>query len=165
MSQLDVGQSDRLQGPEFRAYRCRFGFGLGAEEGYGLRHAHVQYIIYVLALVSDFEYVRFETLSTAGFADHGHVCHELHPYLHETVALTLRAASTLLVEGEEGRGVAVYLCILLVRHQFPDVVIYLEVGYGIRTGTLPYRVLVDIFDLGDAVEIAREPPEGSRKIA
>ena len=58
---------------------------------------------------------------------------------------------------------AVHLSILLVRKEFSDIIIDFEIGHGIRTAALSYRVLVDIFNLCDTVEIAGQPTECTRR--
>ena len=164
LTKLDVRKADihewlKLVGNLFRQF-----LALGAEEIDRFRNRHIQDVIDVLSLVSDFQDVRLETLSSAGFADHSDIGHELHRNPDETVSLALRATSAFLVEGEEGRCVAVDPGILLVGQKLADVVVHFQIGHGIGTAVLPYRILVDIFDPGDPVEITRQALEGARKL-
>ncbi len=89
----------------------------------------------------------------------------MHAYPYITFSLALGATPTVLVEGEEGRGVAVYLGILLLRQELANVIVDLQIGHGIGAGTLSYRILVDILDVIYTVEIARESAEDSWQVS
>ena len=79
--------------------------------------------------------------------------------------MTFRAAAAVLVEREEGRSVAVDLGVLLLGEELADVIIDLEISHGVGAGALPYRILIDIFNILDAVGVAGDFPEYSRKVA
>ena len=98
LAQLYVRQTDihqRLQAVGHLTGKVVF---LSPEEGNRFLHAHVQYVVYILSLVAHLEDIRLESLASTCFADHSHVGHELHRYPHESVSLTLRAPSAVLVE-------------------------------------------------------------------
>ena len=138
---------------------------LRPEETDRFPYTHIQNVINVLSLVEYLKDVGFESLSTASLADHCDISHELHRDPHEAISLTLRASATFLVEREERRRVTVDLGILLVGKQLADVIIDLEVSHRVGTGTLTYRILVDIFNPGDPVEVAGKFSEHTRKVS
>ena len=61
-----------------------------------------------------------------------------------------------------GRREVIHPGILLLRKKLPDVIIHLEICDGIRAGTLSYRILVHILDLGYAFKISRQSAECTR---
>ena len=148
-----------MQGHEFGGDAGGGGFAGGGEEFDGLVYAHVEHVADVLAAVADFEYVLDEAFSAAGLAGHDDVGHELHGYLDCALAETFGAAASVDVEGEVRVAEAVDFGQRLLGEELADVVVGLDVGYGVGAGAAAYRVLVHEFDRGYAVQVAAELAE------
>ena len=131
LPQLYVSKANIHKGLELCGNSRGLRFLLGTEKCYCLVYAKVQDIAHIEALVVHLQDFRLEALAAAGFAHHGNIGHELHPYLHKAVSLAFRAPAALLVEGEIGRREAVYTGVLLLGQELTDVVVDFEVGDGV----------------------------------
>ena len=83
--------------------------------------------------------------------------------MDKAFTLTLGAPAAILIEREIRRRETIELGKLLLAHQFSDIVIDFQIGNGIGTGTLPYRILVHIFHGRHPVDVAGQSPECSGK--
>ena len=93
-----------------------------------------------------------------GFAGERDVRHELHLHGDDTCALTALTASSLLIETEVIRLEAHLLRQRETRIELTDGIEGTDVGHGVGAGASPYVVLVDILDLADGLEVARDAP-------
>ena len=84
LAERDVAEPHILQGLELGQQASNGGWrlatGLRSEKEKGIVHSHREDVVYVLALVRDFEDVVLKALAPAVFADELQVCHELHAH-------------------------------------------------------------------------------------
>ena len=135
---------------------------LRAEERYRFFHAHIQYVIDIFPLILHFQDIRLETFPAAFFAHHLHIRHKLHGNGDKTVSQALRTPSSIDIEGKMGMAVSVQFGIRLLRKNFPDVVVNLQIGDGIGAGGFPDGILIHEFHGSNAAQVAAQLFEGSR---
>ena len=135
------------------------------EEINGIVDGHVEHVGNILAVEPHFEDVALEALAMAMLALKNEVGHKLHLDGDDACSLTFIAASAIGIEGEILGGEAHLMRQGLVGIEVADGIIGLDIGGGIGTGALTYRVLVNKLYMLHCLDIATKRGIFARGIA
>lgn len=126
------------------------------QKGHGFIYSEVEHVVDVEFVVPYFEYLCFETLAFALFADQVDVGQELHFYGDVAIAFAGLAAASFYVEGKVFGVEATYLGKGLIRIHLTDAVISFDIGHRIGSRRLANGCLVDHFYAGYHLEVAHQ---------
>ena len=98
------------------------------EEFNGLIDCHIEYIVHILPIVTDFQNIVFEALAVATLALQYQVGHKLHLNSDSALAFTFLASTAIGVETEIGWGVAHLPGKWLIGKEFTNLVPCLNVS-------------------------------------
>ena len=142
LSELDVAQTDILQGPDLLIDRRMI-----LKEIHSLINAHVEDIRYILSVISDFKSLAVISLALADVACDVDIGKEVHLDLVYAVSRTGLTASALRVERESSRLVASLLCIRCLSIELADEIEKSDIRCRITPRSPSYRTLVYADDL------------------
>ena len=144
LPQADVSQAHIFQGLQLGRDA-----GVLAEELVRFADAHLQHVVYVLALVVHRKRIFFVALAAADLAGHVHARQEVHLYLLDAGAFAFFAAASRHIEREAPGLEAADLGIRRVLEKGANVVEDSGEGGGIAPGRAPYGTLVHLDHLVD----------------
>src|SRR5690606_2375454 len=120
----------------------------------GVINGHRENVINIFTLKSYFQHLFFETFAITGIAEQMNIGHKLHLDGNFTFAFAGFTAAAIYVETEMLCFVAVYVRKFLRGIQIPNIIISLNIGYGIATAGAANWILINKFDTFNGPKIA-----------
>src|SRR5690606_20714227 len=125
-----------------------------AKENNGIINSHRENVVYIFILERNFKHFLFETFAVASIAHQMNICHKLHFDGYFAFAFAGFTTAAIHIEGKMFRFVTSNIRKFLGCEEIPNIIVSLNIRYGIASAGTANWVLVDEFNAFYGVEIA-----------